>query len=163
MRQSRSEVLRKFKFAVIFSFSMGLLIALFQFYSGSGLSTDLRCPDCDTIPVTRIIDGDTFVSGNPRVRLYGLDTPEVGEPCADEATERLRALAGDTVRVEQGPRTVDPYGRTLAYLYTESGMSIDELLVKEGLAVAWTRDGQHRLLLMDLEREAKDEGVGCLW
>ena len=49
-----------------------------------------------------------------------------------------------TVRVESGPRATDVYGRTLAYLYTKSGKSIDEVLVKEGLAVAWTRNGQHR-------------------
>lgn len=50
-----------------------------------------------------------------------------------------------------------------AYVYTKSGMSVDELLVKEGLAVAWTRDEQHRLHLMELEQEAKRQGTGCLW
>ena len=155
--------MRKFKWAVIFSFSLAVVIVFLRQGSGDVQSSDLRCPDCETIPVTRVIDGDTFVSGNTRVRLYGMDTPEIGEPCADEATERLKDLAGSTVRVELGPRGVDQYGRTLAYLYTKSGMSIDEALVKEGLAVAWTRDGQHRAHLMDLGREAKDKGVGCLW
>ena len=41
--------------------------------------------------------------------------------------------------------------------------SIDELLVREGYARAWTRDGQHRETLMDLERDARENGVGCLW
>lgn len=152
-----------FKFLVILAVSTGILLVLIWLNSIFALSTDIRCPDCDTIPVTRIIDGDTFVSGNTRVRLFGMDTPEIGEKCADEATERLRKLAGDTVRVERGPRATDRFGRTLAYVYTESGLSIDELLVKEGLAVAWKRDGQHKDYLMELEREAKSEGIGCLW
>ncbi len=152
-----------FKFSVILAVSVGILLVLIKLNSIFVLSTNLRCPDCDTIPVTGIIDGDTFVSGNTRVRLYGMDTREIGDDCADEATERLRKLAGDTVRVERGPRTTDVYGRSLAYVYTESGLSIDELLVKEGFAAAWTRDGQHMDYLMELERETKSEGIGCLW
>jgi len=92
-----------------------------------------------------------------------LDTPEVGERCFSEATERLRELAGARVRVEPGPRSTDPFGRSLAYLYTESGVSIDEALVREGLAVAWRRDGQHRNYPVNLEAEVRENGVGCLW
>lgn len=152
-----------FKFLAILAVSIGILVVLMKLSSIFVLSTNLRCRDCEAIPVTRIIDGDTFVSGDTRVRLYGMDTPETGEKCADEATERLRKLAGDTVRVERGPRATDRFGRSLAYVYTESGLSIDELLVKEGLAVAWKRDGQHMDYLMDLENETKSEGTGCLW
>ena len=36
--------------------------------------------------------------------------------------------------------------------YTQAGDSIDEILVSEGLANAWTRDGQHRDLLVGSER-----------
>jgi len=66
-----------------------------------GCETTLCCPDCEVISVTRVIDGDTFVSGGDRVRLFGMDTPEVGEPCYSEATARLRELAKDAVRVER--------------------------------------------------------------
>ena len=138
-------------------------IDTFSDLSPPSQSSSMRCSDCDTIPVTRVIDGDTFVSGDTRFRLYGMDTPEIGEDCADEATDRLKELAGNIVRVEPGPRRADVYGRTLAYLYTKSGMSIDEALVREGLAVAWTRDGQHRAHLIELEREARRQGTGCLW
>ena len=125
--------------------------------------TQLCCETCENIPVDSVIDGDTFVSGPFRVRLFGIDAPEVGERCSSVATVRLRSLAGNNVRVELGPRTEDPFGRLLYYLYTEAGDSIDETLVREGLAVAWTGDGQHRELLMDVERRARDDGVGCLW
>ena len=128
-----------------------------------GCETELCCSDCDQLDVVRVIDGDTFVSKDGRVRLYGMDTPELGERCADEATRLMVDLAGDTVRVESGPRRKDPYERDLYYVYTYGGDSIDETLVRKGLALAWTRDGQHRDFLVDLEATARERGVGCLW
>ena len=130
---------------------------------GEGPDTALTCADCSSISVTRVIDGDTLVSGGERIRLYGIDAPEVGQRCASGATDRLKDLAGDQVRVEDGPRRADPFDRRLFYLYTEGGRSIDELLVAEGHAVAWDRDGQHRNFLVGLEREARQDRVGCLW
>lgn len=53
-----------------------------------------------------------------------------------DAEERLRELAGDVVPLENGPRITDAYGRTLAYVYTEDGASIDAALIAEGLATA---------------------------
>ena len=121
--------------------------------------TTLCCSRCPAVPVVRIVDGDTFItSGNQGMRLFGVDTPEKGERCYQEATGRLKELAGDEVRVELGPRAKDRYNRLLYYVYTQDGRSIDELLVSEGLAKAWTRDGQHRGLLVGAEGEAK----GCL-
>ena len=128
-----------------------------------GCDTELCCEECVSIAVSRVIDGDTFVSGKGRVRLYGIDAPEVGQRCSSEATERLRELVGETVRVEPGPRPRDRFDRTLAYIYTMKGQSADEKLVREGLAVAWTQDGQHRDFLISIEAEARSTGAGCLW
>jgi micrococcal nuclease len=110
-----------------------------------------------------VIDGDTFDSSVGRVRLFGVDTPERGEGCYREATERLGELACNSVRVEPGPREQDRSGRLLFYVYTENGESIGEKLIREGLAHAWTEDGQHRDFLVDLESQARKEGNGCLW
>ena len=125
--------------------------------------TELCCEECEALTVVRIIDGDTFVSDRGRVRLYGMDAPEIGRACSRKATQRLRRLAGETVRVEGGPRSSDPFGRLLYYVYTRSGASIDETLVREGLARAWTRDGQHREFLTGVETEVRQHGTGCLW
>ena len=65
---------------------------------------------------------------------FGVDTPERGERCYSQAASALRQLAGRTVRVEHGPRSVDPGGRLLFYVFTEGGNSIDEILVEQGLA-----------------------------
>ena len=124
----------------------------------------LRCPDCEPIyKVSKIIDGDTFDISIGRVRIYGVDTPERGEACYDEATQRLVQLAENGVRVELGPRPIDPFGRSLFYVYTQDGRSIDEILIAEGLAEAVVRDGQYRDYLVSTERQAKAGGVGCLW
>ena len=40
---------------------------------------------------------------------------------------------------------------------------MDEALIAEGLGLAWTRDGQHGNILIQLERVAKDRRTGCLW
>ena len=61
--------------------------------------------------------------------------------------------------MENGPRLVDRYGRLLRYVYMESGQSIDEALIEEGLATAWARDGQHRDLLVGLGQARRDGAV----
>jgi endonuclease YncB( thermonuclease family) len=149
---------------VAFLIAAGVRVAdVFVELPWEGCETRLCCPDCDEVDVVRVIDGDTLVSKVGRIRFFGMDTPEVGQRCAREATELTRDLAGDTVRVEPGPRRQDLYGRYLFYVYTGAGDSIDEILVREGLARAWTQDGQHREYLVSVETESRDRGVGCLW
>ncbi|GMU39894.1 MAG: hypothetical protein AMXMBFR23_07600 [Chloroflexota bacterium] len=124
-------------------------------------------PGAITVEVDRIIDGDTLdvVSAETviRVRLFGVDTPERGEPCFREATERLRVLAGEVVQLVPDARLTDRYGRELRYVYTWDGMLIDEALVLEGFGVAWTQDGALREQIMASEAIARAAGVGCLW
>ena len=148
--------------AVVLLALVGFTIAD-SYLLGQGCDTVLCCEDCSPLAVTRIIDGDTFVAPQGPVRLYGVDTPEVGERCATQATQRLQALAGDEVRVERGPRDRDRYGRFLYYTYTEDGDSIDEILVREGLARARDADGQHLQYLVSPEERTRTNGVGCLW
>jgi len=71
--------------------------------------------------VERIIDGDTLVLvGGERVRLIGVDAPEVGEPFADAATAFLAALVhAQPVFLELDVGERDVYGRLLAYVYVE--------------------------------------------
>lgn len=126
-------------------------------------ATTLQCSDCIEISVSRVIDGDSLDTERGLVRLFGIDTPESGQRCYAKAKNRLRGLAGNSIRLELGPRVTDQYGRLLAYAYTEDGLSIDEILIREGLASAWTRDGQHRDYLVGLEREARRKNTGCLW
>jgi endonuclease YncB( thermonuclease family) len=131
--------------------------------SYSTAPTTISCADCPLIPVEQVIDGDTFDSAYGRINLYGVDAPERGEQCFSEATDRLRELAGDGVRVELGPRKMDSFGRVLAYVFTKAGNSVDETLVRDGLAWALTNDGQHYDSLVAAARGARRGDVGCLW
>ena len=125
--------------------------------------TVITCTDCPLVDVTRVIDGDTLDTSIGRVRLYGLNTPERGDNCAAEATAAMEMLAGSRIRIEDGPRLFDSFGRHLAYVYDASGNSIDALLIESGYARAWTQDGQHRDVLMGLEERARENAAGCLW
>ena len=77
--------------------------------------------DCPPQEVTRVINGDTFLGPTDQARLSGVDTLERGQLCYQEATDKLRELAGKTVRVETGSRETDRYGRQLYYVCTEDG------------------------------------------
>jgi micrococcal nuclease len=94
--------------------------------------------------VTRVTDGDTIrLSGVGRVRLIGIDTPEVfGErecygPQAS-AFARRELPIGTTVRYVIGAERTDRYGRTLAYVYLPDGRMLNELLARRGYATVLT-------------------------
>jgi micrococcal nuclease len=125
--------------------------------------TSIYCPDCQLVEVTGVVDGDTIDTSIGRVRFFGVDTPERGEECFTEATEFTRLMVGRQVRLEDGPRLEDTYGRRLAYAFDSSGNSIDVQLIDGGFAEAWTRDGQHKDVLIGLEESARSNNAGCLW
>ncbi len=119
------------------------------------------------VEVDRIIDGDTLdvrAGGETfRVRLYGVDTPERGEACFREATDRLRDLAGAQVQLLPDARLADRYDRQLRYVYASDGTLIDEALVREGYGLAWRDDGSKREAIIVAEEEARGAARGCLW
>ena len=86
----------------------------------------------DEVLCERVSDGDTFKSGDTRVRLWGIDAPEKGQPYADEARDRLKKLIeGKAVRLEWKDR--DQHSREVAIVYAGS-TNINLQMVKEGLA-----------------------------
>lgn len=119
------------------------------------------------VAVARIIDGDTLdvraAETTLRVRLYGVNTPERGQPCYAEATRRLAALAGDQVLLVPDARAQDQYGRELRYVFTADGRSVDHALVAEGFAKAWREDGSRKAELIAAEDAARASKTGCLW
>lgn len=95
--------------------------------------------------VSQVLDGDTVeVVGVGRVRLVGVDTPEVGECGAEGAAGRLAELVlGREVRlVTGGQGDVDRYGRLLRYVEVD-GADVGLVLVREGRAISRydSRDG----------------------
>lgn len=122
--------------------------------------------------VFRVIDGDTVeLDDGTRVRLFGVAAPELDQRCGPEARGVLAGMLADRERgnwvyLEYGPRSLDDFGRTLAYLWVADGDAwslIDEWMVLLGAGEAWTRDGQYRDRIVTAEDEAVRQGVGCLW
>lgn len=91
-----------------------------------------------------VIDGDTIiVSGQEKVRLIGVDAPEIphedkpGEPGGEKARKFLKKLVeGKKVNLEYDWERLDKHGRTLAYVYTEEGKLANEELILSGNAEA---------------------------
>ena len=95
--------------------------------------------------VVDVIDGDTIeVDGVGRVRLVGVDTPEIGECGYDAARDQLAALVlGESIElVPGGVDDRDRYDRLLRYVDVD-GTDAGLLLIEEGLAVSRydSRDG----------------------
>jgi micrococcal nuclease len=102
-----------------------------------------RTKECGQVAVvTRVIDGDTIdVSGVGRVRLLGIDAPEVGgtfespAPFAIEAREALQSLVLHRwVRLECDGTRRDDYGRWLFNVLLETGEFVNASMVRVGLA-----------------------------
>ncbi|GAB3607349.1 hypothetical protein GCM10027413_27580 [Conyzicola nivalis] len=108
--------------------------------------------DAASATVNYVHDGDTLFITTPadpnlKVRLIGIDTPEVGdnlECYGDEATATLRELApeGAPVFFKSDVEPLDQYGRSLLYLFTADGTSINLEMVARGAAEA-VRIGQN--------------------
>lgn len=119
--------------------------------------------DCTVVAlVTRVVDGDTVeAAGAGRVRLLGIDAPEIGGPLeqpapfAIEAREALQALVLHRwVRFECDGTRRDTYGRSLFYVSLESGQFINATLVRIGMARVSART---RLRRWDDLRRAEEE------
>ena len=123
--------------------------------------------------VVRVADGDTLTVATRdgtklKVRLYGIDAPEVrhegtpGQPGGVEARQALKALTqGRRVRVEV--LDVDTHGRSVGVV-SERGVNINLAMVREGWAWAYRRylSTPYASVFIDAEREARAKGLG-LW
>lgn len=90
----------------------------------------------------RTIDGDTIDVDGERIRIAGVDTPELRGKC--DAERRLARIARDRLAeiVAAGPIEIrrhgrGRYGRTIADLSVR-GRDVGEALIAADLARAWT-------------------------
>jgi micrococcal nuclease len=127
-----------------------------------------------TVPVTRVVDGDTIVvrleGRDQYVRLIGVDTPETVKPdtpvqCFGERASHFtkRLLEGRRVRLVFGVERHDVYGRLLAYVHRGPRL-VEAMLMRRGLARSLTIPPNDRLapLFHRLQRRAALAGRG-LW
>jgi endonuclease YncB( thermonuclease family) len=115
--------------------------------------------------VVGVADGDTLTALEGRVRhkirLNGIDAPEMGQPFSNQAKEYASSLAfGKTVTVRR--RSTDRYGRMVADVELPGGGSLNREMVRAGLAWWFRRYAPKERELARLEREARDARRG-LW
>ncbi|MGA7729671.1 MAG: thermonuclease family protein, partial [Chloroflexia bacterium] len=126
--------------------------------------------------LTRVIDGDTlevsFAGRTERVRLIGVDSPEINGPpiCyGQEATAHAQELlpqAGGTIWLEKDISETDRYGRLLRYVWLDPMRQrmLDEVMVADGYAQVSTYppDVKYQDRFLAAERSAMSEQRG-LW
>ena len=115
----------------------------------------------------RVIDGDTLDVAGKRVRLFGIDAPELQQMCGRSwfghwscgvsAKRELKALTAGR-RVVCLSRGRDAYQRILALCYAD-GREINAELVRRGLAWAFVKYAND---YVRLETEARRRAVG-IW
>lgn len=135
-------------------------------------------PDCaladsvktESVQAEAVLDGDTLVlTDGRRVRLIGVNTPEVehpprpAEPLADDALRQLQQLAGKSpLYLQVGAEPRDHYGRTLGHLYAADGRNVIAELLRQGLGfqVAIPPNLDHADCYAAAQAQARQVGAG---
>ena len=120
--------------------------------------------------VDKVYDGDTvLLSHGPKVRLLGINTPEVSGryKSAEQGGQEAKAwltqrLAGQKIRLEGDVEAQDHYQRHLGYLFDEQGHNINLELVRNGLAMVSVFPPNLRYLsaFIEAQREAEAQYLG---
>lgn len=121
----------------------------------------------DVYGLAAVSQGDSLTVGSRRVRLYAIDTPPVtmkcsieGEPwdCGRVARDALaKMVEGQRLRCIEEDR--DRWGRILATCYLPSGKDVGAEMVREGLAIAFTRVSDR---YVEIEERARRDHRG-IW
>ena len=129
---------------------------------------EIGSPSSEIPTVMSITDGDTirvdYEGVEEPLRLIGINAPEGGECMAGEATARLtELLASQTVALESDVSDRDQFDRLLRYVYL-GDQFVNELLVREGLAIArrYEPDTSMATVLEAAQAQAEAEELG-MW
>jgi len=144
----------------------GILIGLISFFGVSGLieSEEAKSVSNDLYFVNEVIDGDTIkIEGNTRLRLIGIDAPEINECYYQKSRDELiRLVQGKYVKLEKDIESVDGYGRLLRYVYLpskeleEDDIFVNKHLLHQGYAQTLFKapNKRYRMLFIRAREEA---------
>ncbi|MGZ3272447.1 MAG: thermonuclease family protein [Caulobacteraceae bacterium] len=112
-----------------------------------------------------VADGDTISCAGTRVRLFGINAPELShpdigimeEPGGREASARLEQLTRGRVTCVVAGNQYDRYSRMVAKCSTGQTQDLGAEMVREGLACQWIRYSRHEYdgLGRDCDRRGK--------
>lgn len=144
-----------------------LYILLFTF-----LFIQCKTSEPDVVTVKHVVDGDTFITtANETIRLIGIDAPEKRK--YDEEAEWFAAesayfldslIGGQRVKLVFDVETFDVYDRTLAYVFTEDSVFVNELMLKKGMAYTFpfAPNLKYAFHFKQLENKARKSQIG-IW
>ena len=123
----------------------------------------------EILSITKVIitDGDTIKFNNKKIRLHGIDTPEIKQLCKNKNGEDYKcgvkaklALINliSSHQVKCSVHGKDRYKRLIATCFVKN-ININEWLVKEGWALAYRKYSKE---YVDEELFAKNNKLG-LW
>ncbi len=123
----------------------------------------------------KVVDGDTLRINGEKVRLFGIDAPEINQncyknifsfnflsyskkyKCGKKSANKLSLLVKNS-RIVCQIRGIDRYQRKIAICF-KGNLDINAWLIKEGLAVAYKKYSRKYSYL---EKQAKDNQKG-IW
>ena len=114
--------------------------------------------------VIKVNDGDTITimmnGEKQKIRLYGIDTPEINQSFGTEAKQFLSdQILNKEVEIEV--KDTDRYKRLVAVVYLNN-KSMNELLLKEGLAWWYEAYAKKECKYKELQEEAQRRKRG-MW
>lgn len=99
----------------------------------------LRTPTTQTVKgKCYVIDGDTIVISSTKIRLAGIDAPELDHPWGKKAKFALIGLCKGKVVTAEIKDEVS-YDRIVAKCFLPDGTDIAAVLVEQGLALDWPK------------------------
>lgn len=130
------------------------------------LENSIKVISSDFSNTLEITDGDSLKIGKNRVRLQGIDAPELKQKCVKENQEYncgvdsknfLKYLVNDS-DVECEYKELDRYNRILGMCFV-NGVNINEQMVENGWALAYRK---YNKIFIDNESNAKKRSRG-IW
>lgn len=138
-----------------------LVVSALSQHLGQRGATDAVAPGAESTPSlsgpARVTDGDTIRLEGVRIRLQGIDAPEIATAEGRAARRHLAGVigAGDVTCTDTGERS---YDRVVAVCRTEAGEDLAERMVADGWAVDLPRFSGGRY--EPAEQQAREMGRG---
>ena len=136
--------------------------------SGQAALADSGGSDGTLLTVTKVTDGDSLRSGEIRIRIFGIDAPEIRQNCLDaggrawtcgvRAKQAMASLVAGHDKVRCEYKDTDRYKRLVMRCHA-GGTDLGLALVRAGLALAERRFSKDYI---EAETRARRDGVG-MW
>ena len=135
-----------------------LLICPILLFSQTFTAKVIRVVDGDSVNVLRISDKEEL-----RLRLYGIDAPEMKQPYGRESKDALKGILGPNTVISVEVLDKDRYNRLICELHLNNeNISVNEWMVSKGNAWHYKKYAPNDMNLQSAEENARNNKLG-LW